>query len=75
MRTTLDIDADVLAGAEEIAGLQRQSLGKVVSNLARQALPRSAKLETRNGIPLARPQARPVVLTMEIVNALRDATR
>lgn len=38
MRTTLDIDDEVLAAAKEIARKQRLTAGKVISNLARQAL-------------------------------------
>ncbi len=36
MRTTLDIDNDVLAVARSLASDQRKSLGAVVSELARQ---------------------------------------
>jgi len=38
MRTTLDIEADVLAAAKELAQRQGVSAGKVVSNLLRTAL-------------------------------------
>ena len=38
MRTTLDIDADVLAAAKELADRERSTAGKVLSRLARQAL-------------------------------------
>jgi hypothetical protein len=38
MRTTLNIDEDVLAAAREIAKQQRKSLGTVISSLVRQAL-------------------------------------
>ncbi|MEB2319509.1 MAG: ribbon-helix-helix domain-containing protein [Pseudomonadota bacterium] len=38
MRTTLDIDADVLAAAKELAARRNMSIGRVVSELARQAL-------------------------------------
>ena len=38
MRTTLDIDDDVLALAKDLANAQRQSLGHVISDLARTAL-------------------------------------
>lgn len=38
MRTTLDIDDDVLAAAKELARLQGQSAGRIVSGLLRQAL-------------------------------------
>jgi len=38
MRTTLDIDDDVLAAAKEMASRQRLSAGQVVSRLLRQAM-------------------------------------
>lgn len=38
MRTTLDIDDDVLTAAKDIARLRQISLGKAVSECARQAL-------------------------------------
>jgi len=38
MRTTLDIEADVLAAAKELAQRQGVSAGKVVSSLLRSAL-------------------------------------
>lgn len=42
MRTTLDIDNDLLAAAKEIARRERKSTGKVVSELIRKALTGSA---------------------------------
>lgn len=38
MRTTLDLDPDVLAAARELSRRRRQSLGRVLSDLARRAL-------------------------------------
>jgi len=38
MRTTLDIDDDVLAAAKELAKAQKSSAGEVISGLARKAL-------------------------------------
>lgn len=38
MRTTLDIDVDVLAVAKELAASQRKTAGKVISELARKGL-------------------------------------
>lgn len=38
MRTTLDIDPDVLAAARELAARRSVSIGRVLSELARQAL-------------------------------------
>ena len=38
MRTTLDIDEDVMAAAKALSQRQRVSAGKALSSLARQAL-------------------------------------
>lgn len=38
MRTTLDIDEDVLEAAKEISGRTKLTAGKVLSELARKAL-------------------------------------
>ena len=74
MRTTLDIDDDVLQAAKEIAATQCSTMGKVISSLARQGLaPARHKVKVRNGVPLlkARTTADPP-MTMERVNELRD---
>lgn len=72
MRTTVDIDDDILLVAKEIARRQNTSMGKVISDLSRQALTRQAEVTMRNGIPLfpRRPGSAPV--TLELVNQLRD---
>ena len=75
MRTTLDIDDDVLQAAKEIAVSRNSTTGKVLSYLARRGLAPSArtKVRVRNGVPLlsARDPA-DGPLTMERVNELRD---
>jgi hypothetical protein len=38
MRTTLDIDVDVLQAAKEISSRTKQTAGKILSDLARKAL-------------------------------------
>ncbi|RBP09234.1 hypothetical protein DFR50_12271 [Roseiarcus fermentans] len=69
MRTTLTIDDDVLTAAKAIA---RQSVGEVVSELARRALRRPATARERNGVPLLQRGPDDAPVTLEIVNALRD---
>lgn len=73
MRTTLDLDDDVLQAAKELAAMHGRTAGQVLSDLARQGLAPKQTLRVRNGVPLLprRPGARPV--TMEMVNRLRDA--
>jgi Arc/MetJ family transcription regulator len=75
MRTTLDIDDDVLAAAKERARLRKVSAGKMVSDLLRQALSGStAQDETRQrGVAGFRPfDARGVIVTNDDIDALRD---
>ncbi|MCI0622404.1 MAG: CopG family transcriptional regulator [Acidobacteria bacterium] len=71
MRTTLDIDEDILAAAKELARQRGLPAGKVLSNLARKGLSRNKRSRTRNGVSLfpARPRA---VVTLELVNRLQD---
>lgn len=53
MRTTLDIDDDVVAAARELARNERRSLGSVISELARRGLT-PARVETDDGLPVIR---------------------
>jgi hypothetical protein len=78
MRTTLDIDDDVLQAAKELAATLETTAGKVVSDLARKALQATSMtvartVHVRNDVPLLprRPAGarRP---TMKLVNELRD---
>jgi len=73
MRTTLDLDADVLQAAKEIASTRGTTAGKVLSELARKALASPATSRVRNGVPLlpGRAPGGPRK-TMKLVNALRD---
>ncbi len=72
MRTTLDIADDVLRAAKELARQRKTTVGEVVSELARASLTRKPTLATTNGIPTfpVRPDAK--VVTLEMVNTLRD---
>jgi hypothetical protein len=74
MRTTLDIDQDILLAAKEIAKQRGVSMGKVLSELARQALTQQVAPATRNGVPLFPRQQGADVVTLELVNRLRDET-
>ncbi len=72
MRTTLSLDDDVLLAAKAIAGQQGRSLGDVVSELARRSLQRPVSRKERNGIPLLASRPDSPLVTMGLVNALRD---
>ena len=73
MRTTLDLDLDVLLAAKELATTRGTTAGKVVSDLVRKALTPTSSARVRNGVPLLprRPAGSPRP-TMKLVNALRD---
>lgn len=72
MRTTIAIDDDVLAAAKAIARERHQTVGKVVSELARHSLRPPATTAERNGVPLLPIRRADVIVTSAIVNALRD---
>ena len=80
MRTTLDIDDDLLAAAKELARRERSTAGAVVSRLLRHSLtglraapasPRSRRAAVAGFQPFAARPGR--VTTDETVDALRDA--
>jgi hypothetical protein len=71
MRTTLDIDDDILVAAKELAAARNTTAGQVLSDLARKALteaPADSEPETRNGVPQL-PRRRAVV-TPELIEKL-----
>jgi hypothetical protein len=79
VRTTLDIDDDLLAAAKEIARRERSTAGEVVSRMLRQSLTGAGEASTsarrrRAGVGGFVPfPARPgVVVTNELVNRLRE---
>lgn len=73
MRTTLDIESDVLQAAKEIAEHRGLTAGQVVSELLRKALaPPGPSARVRNGVPLLSHRSGAPVMTMKLVNELRD---
>lgn len=73
MRTTLDLDEDVLQAAKELAAVHRVTAGKMVSNLVRKALTPTGRIpRVRNGVPLLPPRPGQRIMTMKLVNELRD---
>ncbi len=66
MRTTLDLDDDVVSAAREIAAAQRRPLGSVVSDLVRRGLT-PAEAETQDGLPVIRVPSGTPVITAEMV--------
>jgi hypothetical protein len=78
MRTTLDIEPEVLAAAKEIALRERTSAGAVISRLARAALvgEPQANYETSAPYKMAKGfdpfPAAGAIITNEHIDALRD---
>jgi hypothetical protein len=73
MRTTLDIDPDVLQAAKQLAEHRGTTAGKVLSELARKALAPKTRATVRNGIQLSpRRQAGSPRPTLTLVNRFRD---
>jgi hypothetical protein len=77
MRTTLQIDDDVMQAARVLARQQGSSLGAVISALARRALstpsaPAAMGQQLRNGLPLLPVQPKGAPVDLELVNSLRD---
>jgi hypothetical protein len=74
MRTTVDLEEDVLLAAKDIAKQRNNTLGQVLSDLVRQALTRRAPVSTKHGLPQFPVQPDAGVVTLDMVNRLRDET-
>ena len=73
MRTTLDIEEDVLAAAKEMARREHLSAGQVISRLARFALTsRIDQQPSGRSVAGFRPFSGGVLVSNELVNTLRD---
>lgn len=72
MRTTLMIDDDVLVAANALAKQQGKSVGAVISDLARQSLRHPSSRRERNVVQLLPARNPGAVVTLRVVNPLRD---
>jgi hypothetical protein len=71
VRTTLDIEEDVLAAAKELAKREGRTAGEVLSDLARRALTSgSTGKAVRGGVPLL--PSRGEIITLEGIQHLMD---
>ncbi len=72
MRTTLDVDDDVLKIAKQLAQQRGKTAGQVLSELARQALEPKSPPKMRHGVPLFVPKRGTRKPHLALVNRLRD---
>lgn len=70
MRTTLNVDDDVLLAAKQRAAVEGVTVGEALSAMARDGLKKSTRHRTRNGVPLI-PHAKRRVTT-DVVQELLD---
>ena len=73
MRTTLDLDDAVLKAVKAIARAKRETAGRVISSLARQAMTQPSgnrEIVMKDGFPLLRKTG--AVVTPELVEQLLD---
>ena len=74
MRTTLDLDDDVLQAVKELGLMRKKTAGQILSELARKALAPASHPDgrVRNGVPLLPSVPGRRITTMADVNRLRD---
>jgi hypothetical protein len=72
MRTTLELDDEVLAAARRIAAARSKSLGQVISDLARRGLETRPKITTRRGFPVFQVPGNARPLTLDDVRRDED---
>ncbi len=74
MRTTLDIEEDVLLAVKELARHENTTAGKVVSRLVRKGLngdsKKMRKITYRNGVPVIPSRGR--IITNEFIDQIRE---
>ena len=75
MRTTLDIERDVLLAAKDMAKREGLTTGKIISRLVRKALcggnaDSPLKIDYRNGVPVV--STGDEIITMEHIRSIMD---
>ncbi len=72
MRTTLDIDADLLKAAKELAAVEKTTTGRIITRLARRGLSPEpcARDSIRNGIEMLPRRGEPI--TLDHVQSIMD---
>jgi hypothetical protein len=72
MRTTLSIDPEVLSAAKRLAAARSQTVGQVISELARKGLSVQAPAAARGKFPVFTVSQHAVPLTLEDVQRAED---
>jgi hypothetical protein len=72
VRTTLEIDDDLVQVARQLAQQRRTTMGHVISELARKAMEPGNAPRKRNGVLLFDPKPGAKKPSMALVNRLRD---
>jgi len=72
MRTTLELDDDLVREAKNLAKQRGVSLGTVISDLARKSLPAAARPKFRSGMEVFQSKPGAPKVDLEFVNRLRD---
>ena len=72
LRTTLELDDELVSAAKELAQQKGQTLGRIISDLAMQSLVKSEAPKVRNGAILFTPIPGAPTPTLELVKALQD---
>jgi hypothetical protein len=71
VRTTLDLDEDVVLAARELAAAERRSLGSVISELARRGMT-PASVSVDDDLPVIRVPAGSAPITPNMVRRALD---
>jgi hypothetical protein len=72
VRTTLDIEDDVLLAVKQLARQRGQPAGRLVSEIVRKSLTNISQGAERSGVPLFPVRPESGIVTMELVNRLRE---
>jgi hypothetical protein len=72
MRTTLTLDPEIMSAVRQIAAARSQSIGEVISELARRGLEAQGKTATRHGFPVFQVSKGARPLTLEDVRRDED---
>ena len=73
VRTTLDIDDDVLQAVKEIGEMRKKTAGQVLSELARKAISPPRAYDVRNGVPIIhRAPGAPLITNADVKRMQED---